>query len=577
MVGAQVHFEVFIRKTPSGGWSLDMATENRALAVATAEAMMKEGKVAAVKVTKETLDEESREFQSISILSLGATEMAKPKKIKENNEPLCVAPQDLYTVHAREKIGRLLEAWLERRGATPFELLHRADLVEELENSGTDLQHAIQKVAIPEAQARGLSVHELMRTFQSLVERAIERLLKDCRKGVMPDLDKEGFARAAERVSKEPDRAYLLGAGVAVSIAPARNWTEKITRLLDLADAAPVTGPPRALALIVIEQPLAEILGSKVGLDDIIGKDLDLGGRLAAMTRLCAVDPVEALMHIEPSVAKIMPPMSATAERLAKWLATEDFQSVKVAIAKRVVKELTGPRRLRPTDAEGEIAVMRALAMALTAAAGTLIPLDDVQEAFTTRSRMLVTGDFVEAYLGRERSAREEAEALVWLVENVIGGANKRQAARYLSAGVCALRFEKEFRASQDSAPSKLAALAALQRTCGRGGLAPEDYGPIQAKLGDIGGLVESDAKTVVYLSRANVPPVHRLLLLLRMAVGETAPLGPAADRARSEALKLVRQDDVRAELAKAPERMGQVRDLIQRLNNISQASQAAA
>ena len=576
MVGAQVHFELFIRKTPSGGWSLDMATENRALAVATAEAMMKEGKVAAVKVTKETLDEETREFQSISILSLGATEMVKQKKVKENNDPLCVAPQDLYTVHAREKIGRLLEAWLERKNCTPFELLHRADLVEELEASGTDLQHAIQKVAIPEAQARGLSVHELMRTFQSLVERAIERLLKDFRKGNLPDLDKEGFARAAERVSHDPDRAYLLGAGVAVSIAPAKSWTEKITRLLDLADAAPITGPPRALALIVIEQPLAEILGSRVGLDDVIGKDLDLGARLAAMTRLCAVDAVEALMRVEPSVAKIMPPLSPAAERLAIWLATEDFQSVRVAIAKRVVRELTGPRRLRPTDATGEIAVIRALAMALTAAAGTLIPLDDVQEAFTTRSRMLVTGDFVEAYLGRDRSAREEAEALLWLVENVIGGANKRQAARYLSAGIAALRFEKEFRASPDSASSKLTALAAIQKSCARGGLAAEDYGPIQAKIGDVGGLVEADAKAVIHLARANVPPVHRLLLLLRMAVGETAPAGPAADRARAEALKLVRQDDVRTELAKTPERMGQVRDLIQRLTAPA-ASQAAA
>src|SRR5207253_3252279 len=112
------------------------------------------------------------------------------------------APQDLYTVHARERIGRLLEGWLERKGATPFELLHRADLVEELESSGTDLQHAIQKVAIPEAQARGLSVHELIRTFQGLVERAIERLLKDARKGTLPDVDKEGFAAAAVRVSQ---------------------------------------------------------------------------------------------------------------------------------------------------------------------------------------------------------------------------------------------------------------------------------------------------------------------------------------------------------------------------------------
>jgi hypothetical protein len=577
MSGAQVHFEVFIRKTPSGGWTLDMATENRTHAVSTAEALMKEGKVAGVRVTKESLDLETREFQSVGILSLGATETVKQKKVKENNEPLCVSPQDLYTVHAREKIGRLLEGWLERKGATPFELLHRADLVEELESSGTDLQHAIQKVAIPEAQDRGVSVHELMRTFQSLAERAIERLLKDHRKGTMPDLDKEGFARAAERVSKEPERAYLLGAAVAASIASGRTWADKITRLLDLADAAPVTGPPRALALIVIEQPLAEILATRSGLDDVIGKDLDLGARMAAMTRLAAWEPVEALMRVEGSVAKVMPPLVPAAQRLAKWLTTEDFQTVRVAIVKRVVRELTGPRRLRPTDAQGEIEVMRALAMALTAAAGSgtaaLLPIDDVQEAFTTRSRMLVTGDFVEAYLGRERTAREEAEALMWLVENVIGGANKRQAARYLSAGIAALRFEKEFRFGPDSPSTKLHSLAVLQKSAARGGLAAEDYAPIQTKIGEVGGLVEFDAKLVQQLARGQGSPSQRLLMLLQMAVGESAPIGPAADRARMEALRMVRLDDTRADLARAPERMAKVRDLIQQIGQRQQAA----
>ena len=570
-MSGQVHYELFTKRAPGASWSLALATENRTQAISTAEEMMKAGKVAAVKVTKETLDPETREFASVSILSLGAPDAAKKKPVKENNEPLCVSPQDLYTVHARERIGRLLEGWLERKNATPFELLHRADLVEELEASGTDLQHAIQKIAIPEAQARGLSVHELMRTFQGLAERAIERLLKDVRKGHLPDLDKEGFARAAERVSREPERAYLLGAGVAVSIAPAKTWSEKIARLLDLADAAPVTGPPRALALMVIEQPLAEILGSRTGLDDVIGRDLDLGARLAAMTRLAAVEPVEAVMRIEPSVARVMPPLSDAAQRLAHWMATEDFQSVRSAIAKRVVRELTGPRRLRPTDAQGEIEAMRALAMALTAAAGAgaaaILPLDDVTEAFTTRSRMLVTGDFVESYLGRERSAREETEALMWLVENVIGGANKRQAARYLAAGIAALRFEKEFRFGPDSASTKLHHLAQLQKAAARGGLAQEDYVPIQVKIGDVGGMVEADAKLVTALARGASPPAQRLMLLLQMAVGEAAPMGPAADRAKSEALRLVRSDDVRADLARTPERMGLVRDLIHKLS----------
>lgn len=570
MQGRQVHFELFIRRTPSAPWTLDMATENRASAIAAAEEMMAQGRIAAVRVTKETLDPNTREFQSITILSLGATEAPRKKKIAEDQDPLCVSPQDLYTVHARERIGRLLENWLERHGATPFELLHRADLVEALEASGTDLQHAIQKVAIPEAQARGLSVHELIRTFSGLVERAIDRLLKDFRKGGMPNLDKEGFARAAERVSQEPERAYLLGAGVAASIARARSWSEKVSRLLDLADAAPVTGPPRGLALQVIEQPLAEILGSRSGLDHIIGQDLDLGGQLAAMTRLAACDTVDALMRAEPSVAKIMPPLPEAATRLSKWLA-DDFQSVRAAIARRVVRELSSQRRLRPGDAVGEIEVIRGLAMALTAAAGTgtgsLLNLDDVQEAFVKRSRMLVTSDFVEAYLGGgERTAREEIEGLVWLVENVIGAANKRQAGRYLIAGVAALRYEKELRYGPDTAAVKLQKLAALQRAVARSGLTPEDYEPIQAKIGEVGGLVDTDARLVQTLARATAPAAQKLILLLKLAAGETAPNGPVSERARVEALRLARESQTRAELASDPTRMDQVRDLIQQL-----------
>lgn len=562
----RVHFEVYVRKTPGSGWTLEIATENRAGAISAAQDLMKDGRVAAVKVTKETLDEETREFQTVTIFKDGLAELApkKPRPVAEV-EPICVTPQDLYTIHARERIGRLLENWLERNHATPFELLHRPDLVEQLETSGTDLQHAVQKIAIPEAQARGVSVHEVIRAFQGLIERAINRLLGDHRKGALPDVDAEGFGQAAERLASEPDRAYLLGAGVAASIAPARNWTEKVSRLLDLADAAPKAGPPRALALATIAQPLAEILGCKPGIEEILGKGLDLGGNLAAMTRLAAADSVDALMQVEPAVARVMPPLSPAAARLAKWLTDQALTDVRAAIGQRILRELNGPRRLRPTDATSEIDVLRALAMSLTAAAGKLLPLEDVQSAFSARSKMLVTGEFVEAYLGSGKSAREEAEALVWLTENIIGAANKRQAGRWLKAVIAALRFEKEFRNSTDGVAGRLAALAALQRGCSRCGLVPEDFEPIQLKLGDLGGLVEADARLTAQIARASAPALHRLTLLLKLATGESAPLGPAADRARSEALKLVRQEDTRTELASAPDQMETVRDLIQR------------
>src|ERR1700759_520682 len=117
--------------------------------------------------------------------------------------------------------------------------------------------------------------------FKSLGERAIERLMKDAKKG-LPHVSPDTFAKTAAHLAKDPEGAYRLGCAVATSLAPARSWSEKVGLLLDLADNAPAEGPGRALALSVIAQPLEEIVGCEKGLDNVLGGSLDLGGRLAA-------------------------------------------------------------------------------------------------------------------------------------------------------------------------------------------------------------------------------------------------------------------------------------------------------
>ena len=564
MAGGRVHFELFVRKYPNSDWKLDMACEIRSVAIDTAKEFVARGHVVAARVSKETLDEDTGEFKSVNILSLGDPEKRTKPKVPESTEPLCVAPQDLYTVHARERIGRLFEDWLERRGATAFELLHRPDMVEQLEASGVEIAHALQKVAVPEAHARGTTVAEMTATFKSLADRAIERLMRDRARRVLPHITPETFAKVAAHAAKDPEGAYLLGCGVASHLASAKGWGEKVSLLLDLADVAPQPSAGRILALSVLNQSLAEIVGSKKGLDDILGGGLDLGGGLAAMTRLCAAGVIDKLVQIENSVAKVMPELSARAKRLAGWLGTADFTDVRASIGLRVLRELNGPRRLRPSDPAGEIDVLRGLAMALTAAAGKLLPLDDVQAAFSARSRMLVTRDFVDVYLGENRAAYDEAIALVWLTENIIGGGNKREAGRWLDGLVCGLKFEREYRQSPQPIATRLAALSRLQRAVSRCGLVEEDFGPIQGKLGELGGLIEADSRLIAQTLGSDAPAVHRLTQLLKMACGETAPLGPAADRARTEALKLARHDATRAELVSAPEQVDAIRDLLQ-------------
>jgi hypothetical protein len=57
---------------------------------------------------------------------------------------------------------------------------------------------------------------------------------------------------------------------------------------------------------------------------------------------------------------------------------------------------------------------------------------------------------------------------------------------------------------------------------------------------------------------------LHRLSLLLKLAAGEAAPLGPAADRARAAAMKLLRSDAARTELAATPGKLAEARGMIQ-------------
>jgi hypothetical protein len=562
MAAGAVHFEVYIRKFPDSTWALRLATEVRTHALDEAQALMKSGQVAAVRVTRENMDPETGEFHPLVILDLGVPERPKKVKVREATEPLCVSPQDLYTYHARERIGRLLELWLERRHATPFDLLHRPDLVEQLEASSVELKNAVHKIAVPESYARGATIDEMTKAFKTLSDRAIERLMKDAKKG-LPSVTQETFAATANALAKDAEGAYRLGCAVAGFLKAAESWSEKVGLLLDLADAAPAEGPGRSLALSVIAQPMEEIVGNPKGLDNIVGGTLDLGARLAAMSRLAAAQVIDALVKVEPSVAKVTPELPERAQRLARWMGDDAFTAVRIAIGQRILRELCGHRRLRPSDPVGEIEVIRGLAMSLTAAAGKLLPLDNVQSAFSARSKALVRRDFVEVYLGEGRSAHAEAEALMWLTENVIGGANKREAGRWLSSLTFSLRFETEYRDDEAPPALKLSQLARLYKAVGRSGLVEEDYRPIQQRLGEIGGLVEADNRLVLMMANADAPALQRLTILLKIACGETAPLGPAADRARAAALKLARNDETRAELTEAPERVDAIRDLL--------------
>ena len=562
-----VHYEVFTRKTAPAPWSLQMATEDRAQAIQTAEDMLADDRAAAVRVTKETLDPETMEFASLTVLTRGAPEVQRKRVVPEDQAgPRCTAPQDFYAPHARETIGRVLEDWLARNGVTAFELLHRPDLAEKLDASGVELQHAIQKVAVPESQDVGQPVHDLVRHYQKLSDQAVERVIAAGRRNLFPGLEDCSIADLAHRLAGQPDRAFVMGGVVSGALKGLRGGRARLDRLMDLADRAPMDGAPHAMVMVPIEQLLCEMLGTRTSMADVLGPSLDQGASLAAVVRMVAPREINALIVENPRLALQVPSVDGPAVRLGARLEAGQFPLLSAALARMVLRELLSPRRLRPNDAAGEIDILRTLATALTVTAGRLLTLEEVQTAFNERSKAIVTADFVAAYVKSCTTVLCEAEALIRLCENVTGTANKRSAARWLSACIGSLRFESEMRGpSVTQTPAqKLGVLAGLQRAVRACDLSERDDAEINAAIGLVGGAVEAEARIVTMLARSAAPLLQKLSVLLRLAAGETAPRGPAADRAKAEAVKLFRAPESRVVLSAAPETLAPLRGLMQ-------------
>lgn len=565
-MAGQVHYEIFFRKTAPSGWTLLQATEDRKQAIHLAEDMLADKQAVAVRVTKETLDPESMSFDSVTILDRGMPEpVRRTVERDETARPMCQTPAEIYAPHPRELIGRALEDWLARHGVTTFELLHRPDLVERLEASGVELQHAVQKIAVPESQASGLPLHALMRHYQKLAEQSAQRVVDAGRRGVFVDLANRSLADLAQKMEGVPDRAFVMGGILCRALVGVKGARARLDRLMDLIDRAPAEGPARAMVMVPIEQILSEMLGSRRVLAEILGPDLDQGAALTAAVRMVAPREIEMLTRADARMAAQIPALDPAVGRLGARLESGEFPLLAAAIARMVLRELMGPRRLRPANARGEIDVLRALAMSLTATTGRLLSLEEVQQAFVERSRALVAADFVAAYVSKCETVICEAEHLTRLCENVTGVANKRAAARWLEAVVGSLRFETEMRtgAAGQAGVERLAVLARLQRSVRAAALSDHDERQITEIVGVVGGQVEAEARLTQAFARSPAPPGQKLSALLRMAAGETAPLGPAAERARMEALRLFRSPEARAALAESPESLTGLKPLL--------------
>lgn len=469
---------------------------------------------------------------------------SKTPSPRRSLEPLCSNAADLYTASAREQIGDVLDSWLANNLATPFELLHRPDLIKKLESSSRDLQHAFQKVAVPMALARRASVHEVMRSLHGVADQAIARMLRDERQGLLPRIDGANFAAACEANLADPEHGYRLAAGVAGFIASADSWGGKVALLMDLAEAAPADGPARTLALTTLEQALEDVCRAPLGMAELLGPDLDLGAFLLGVTRLAHGGIIDAVFQAHASLRPLASPLPVAGARLARHLDRGEFPNLKLALSRRVLAELDTKRRLAPDSAMGEITAVRGLAVALTAASGACLPAEDVAEAILLRSQRLVEPNFIATLLHEQVSLATGLDGLLTVLKNVTGDANRRRALRFIEATVTPPQFKTDLLNATGSPEAALEVLAHAYRKLAHKASGLVGIEPLLERLSEVGGALEAEGKVTRGLTDGLMPRARKLASLQAMAEGLTAPPGPATKRAAEGLRKLAATRD---------------------------------
>jgi hypothetical protein len=516
----QVHFEVFRRAGARGTWTLHEVVSERERALGLAQEMMASEKATGVKVVKETYDEDTGDYLSLKIFEDGHNKM-KTAPAQEDAPPSlpCFKPDDLYSYHARQTMMRLLGDFLSRNRITITELIHRADMLDRLEATGTVYQHAMQKIAVAQAASGTVPVQQIVKNLNELIDQATQRVYRDQRKGLFPNPRADQFAELAAQLAGKGDAAYLFNGALARHLKDAEGWNEKILALLEILAQAPQAGEARALVLSSIDAILAEALSASTALHELIGRAENLA---EAMSRL-----VELFLGKGDADAGHRG-LSALAARFA----ADELPEARTAIARRIVAEFKSAKRLRPDSLVEELTSLRRLANRVVYGVGKFLSHEDLIAAFTLRSKRLVTQETLSSHIN-ECAPDEKLERLLFVEENIIGIENKRQLAGFVTPVLNSAAFENFFQNPKVPVLQRLQRLAHLQGRLRRASFVDVQQQEMAAKMDKLACDVAGRAKLFENLQARNHSPVEKAATLLKLAVGGFFTEGALAGRAR--------------------------------------------
>ena len=550
-MGREIHYEIFRRIGARGSWKLQEVAASRELAIAMARELMATEKATGVKVVKETYNDETGDYLTLKIYEDGHNQMNLAPAQEDAPPSLpCFKPDDLYSYHARATMRRLLTDFLARNKITITELIHRADMLEKLEATGTLYQHAIQKIAVAQASSTVTPVQQIIKSLNELTTQAFHRVYRDQRKGLFPSPHPHQFSELAVKLAQQGNASYVFNGALARHLKDSNGWDDKVLRLITIMESAPQEEAARKLVLSSIDAMLAECLNGSAALHELLGHAENLGDALNNLVTL--------FLGRTPDDG----PSGMGLAALANHFAADTLPEARTAIANRIIAEFKSNKRLCPEFIVDELKTLRAIANRIVMGVGKYLSHEDLIAAFTLRSQRLVTQEALGEYI-TEAAPDEKIERILFVEENIIGSENKRRLSAFVMPILTSAAFENHFQNPKVPLLQRLQRLAQLQARMRRSGFIDVTREEIAAKMDLLAVQMEARGRLFDSIEARNTPAVEKVQTLLKLATGGIFTEGMLSARARELILAHLSRTGFLTSYMTAQAREAQARDAV--------------
>ncbi len=531
------HYELFQKLSTKSPWTLVDVYPDRTRAINEAHLLAKRLPKGGVRVIKETFKAKTGTFDGVQIFAAGNEDVlsdAKDKKKKASESAIvCFRPDDLYTVHARATIGRILQPFLNRHKVTVCEMLHRADLLEQLDSSGTDLQHAIQKYAITQKSEEQPSVHPIIRQLTDLTQKSMARVFRDEKQNRFADISEQNLVKSVRKISKGPEPLYRFSGSIAKYLSDKKDWPDKIQALTCLAEILSTEEDAGKVGFAAIDMFLSEIISTHASIKDFVGPTDNLGDALFNLTNLFLGRTKD--LNFDPNH-----PIA----RFAKICSAGHLPSAKRTLGQRILKEVRSSEPLYADCIQTEGQMARKIANLIVVGQGPDLPITNIKDAFCERSRRLVNASALDKYMATLGPPDERVEKLLAFAENIVGDDNKKTLGDYTHSLIMSHAFEIFSYDGGTDILERLRRIAQLQSLTREADLGPRCQTQLAQSLDSISCRVIQHSEFFDMILRRAGTPIDQALLLLHMSLTDVFTEGDCSGQVKTMLAKILPQVD---------------------------------